>query len=117
MSLLDAYAEEFVKIDKVTEPDGAGGFITTWQESVPIKLIERHDTTIEARIAEKAGTASTYSFLFDKKLTFEYHDIVKRKRDNQVFRITQPSGEDYTPNTTSLNLGMITAEKWELPAR
>lgn len=115
MSLLDEFAESFKKLDKISEPDGAGGFTTQWRESAQFKLIVRHDTTIEARIAEEAGTASTYTFLFDKKLNFEFGDVVKRMKDGQVFKITQPSGEDFTPPSSGMNLGAVSARKWELP--
>lgn len=114
MSLLDHYKKQYYLMDEVRTADGAGGFVTVWTEGVELSLIERHDTTIEAQKAEKAGTASTYTFLFDKALSFKYHDVLKRKEDGQCFRITQPSGEQYTPSMSNLNLGSATAEKWEL---
>lgn len=115
MSLLDNFKETFVILDKKLTPDGEGGYITEYEEGVIIDIAVAHNTTISAQIAESDNTASTYTFLIDKKIPLSYHDIVKRVRDGAIFRITQDALEDYTPSMSDLKLTKVTAERWELP--
>lgn len=114
MSLLDEYKQIFCVMEKTRIPDGEGGFNTEWSEGAEFIAFPQHNTTIEAQIAESANTASTYTFLIDKGLSLEYHDVVKRLSDGQIFRITSESGEDFTPNSSPLNLTKVMAERWEL---
>lgn len=115
MSLLDAFSEEFAFMEKHRIKDGAGGFLVVWEQSEEtFRMPQRHETTIQARQAEQEGTASTYAFLPEKGMIFEYHDVFKRLSDGQIFRVTSPSMEDVTPYESSLNKTLIFAEKWEL---
>ena len=114
MSLLDEFTQQFVMMEKSKRADGEGGFINTWTEGITFSMPQAHESTIEAQIAEKDGTASTYYFLPDKGLHFDYHDVFKRLSDGQIFRVTTESGEDVTPQMSSLNRTKITAEKWVL---
>lgn len=114
MSLLDEYSEDFVLMEKTRIPDGEGGGITTWTEGMALRMAQRHDSTIQAQIAEKEDTASTYTFFVDKAMKLEAGDVVKRVSDGETFKITQNSAEDITPRSSALNLTMVTAKRWEL---
>lgn len=113
MNLLDAFAKEFVMMNKTAMPDGENGFYTSWEPSKAVfKMPENHNTTIEAQKAEKEGTASVYTFLPKQGLEFEYGDIFKRLEDGQYFRVTLPTGEKVTPAYISkMNRGYMKAEK------
>ena len=116
MSLLDKFSEEFILMDRRRVPDGETGFDTKWVETdVVIRMPQAHNTTVEAQMAEREGTASTYSFYPPQGIEFEYHDVLKRKRDGQIFRITSQTGDKYTPDNSRLKIGYVNAEKWELP--
>lgn len=114
MSLLEEFGEKYVLMEKTRIPDGDGGFYLSFKDGPMFKMPQAHDTTIEAEIAERAGTASTYTFLPNINMQFEYHDIFRRVSDGQYFRVTSPSGEKYTPKSSALNRTMIKAEKWEM---
>lgn len=114
MNLLEEFGEDFAFMEKTRIPDGEGGMITTWTEGARFRGAQRHDTTIVAQEAERAKTASTYSFFVDKGIVLEMYDVVKRLRDGATFRITQPSGEDVTPASSWLNLTKVVAERWDL---
>lgn len=115
MSLLDAFSKEYVMMIKDRQDDGHGGFNVVWRESdVKFRMPERHETTIQARQAEQEGIVSTHAFLPDKDMKFEKFDVFKRVHDGQYFRVTDPSGEDYTPYESSLNKTLIYAVKWDL---
>ncbi len=116
MSLVDNAMEDAQIYDKVTEPDGRGGVSTTYKPGAEIKVAFSFDTSTEARVAEKAGTSDRYTLTTRKAVNLQYHDIVKRKRDNKTFRITSDGDDNFTPATSSLDMRKVEAEEWEIPA-
>ena len=61
MSLLDKAMEDVVLMEKRREPDGEGGFIINWQESIAFKCAITFATSIQARVAEAQGVTSRYT--------------------------------------------------------
>ena len=55
MSLIDAFKEPCVVMNKAKVSDGEGGFTTAWQEGAEFEAAIVKDTSLEARIAEKDG--------------------------------------------------------------
>lgn len=114
MSLLDEAMVSAIKIDKVSIPDSEGGFINAYRDGAEIKVAITFDTSIEAINAEKQGVTSRYLITSAKNVKLEYHDIIKRKSDEKIFRITSDGDDVYTPNSASLNMRQVTAEEWKL---
>lgn len=114
MSLLDQYQRPCVIMEKTREPDGAGGYITTWKEGAEFNNYMALDTSMEARIAEKQGVTSLYSALVKKSLPIEYGDVFKDKTNGQVYRVTSNPDEKQAPKSASFDLKYFTAEKWRL---
>lgn len=114
-SLLSEAMETCIMLDKTTEDDGYGGYITTWNEGAYFKAAITFDTSIEARTAEKSGVTSLYTVTTSRSLTLEYHDVFRRARDNKIFRVTSDGDDKYTPASTRLDMRQVTAEEWELP--
>lgn len=114
MSLLDSFKDTYIIMERTRVPDGEGGFTTQWSDGATIDLAIRHDSTIEARKAEAEGVTSTYTFLAPINCGLEFHDVLKRVSDGVIFRITSNSGDEYTPNSSSLKLTSFTAERWML---
>ena len=71
------------------EPDGVGGFVSGWQDGPEFEAVERHDTTVEAQVAEQADTASTYTLLVNTGVPLAFPDYIKRVSDGQTFQITR----------------------------
>lgn len=115
MSLVDNAMEKSNIMDKVTAPDGRGGVITTYTEGAEIKVAYSFDTSTEARVAESAGTENRFTLTTRKSVNLQYHDIVKRKRDGKIFRVTSDGDDNYTPDSASLNMRQVEAEEWSLP--
>ena len=113
--LLEEFTEEFCMMEKTHVSDGMFGFIVTWTEGLSFEMAQAHDTTIAAQQAEKDGTASTYTFMPNKGMNFEFGDVFKRISDGQTFRVTIPT-EKATPGSSELNLTVMKAEKWSLPS-
>ena len=114
MSLLEDAFEECVMIDKTTQPDGYGGYISTYAEGAEFKAAITFDTSMEARIAEKQGVTSLYTVTTSRALTLEYHDIFKRVRDGKLFRVTSDGDDKFTPPSTALDMRQVKAEEFIL---
>lgn len=115
MSLLDEAMEPFAMMDKTTIPDGYGGFITTYAEGATFNAAITYDTSIEARIAAVQGVTSVYQIVTSKAVELDYHDVVKRKADDKVFRVTSDSKDKKTPASAGLNMRVVTAESFVIP--
>lgn len=117
MSLLDGAFEDFTLLDKTrtTNPDGEGGFITTWTDGATIKAASRLDNSTVAKIAQAQGVTAVYTIITRKNITLEFHDVIRRERDKKIFRITSDGDDKRTPETASLNMRSVSAEEWSLP--
>ena len=112
MSLLSAAMEKCVYLNKQTQADGYGGYITTWVEGARFDAAITFDTSIEARRAEAEGVASLYTVTTSRALTLEYHDVFRRISDGKVFRVTSDGDDKFTPASTALDMRQVTAEEW-----
>lgn len=113
MSLLEASMEEFTFINKQKVPDGYGGSKPTYTEGFSFDASATFDSSLQGRIAFKEGVTSLYTITTKKNLVLEYHDIIKRKRDGKIFRITSDGDDKYSPASSSLNMRQVTAEEWQ----
>ena len=112
MSLLSAAMEKCVCLNKQTQADGYGGYITTWVEGARFDAAITFDTSIEARRAEAEGVSSLYTVTTSRALTLEYHDVFRRISDGKVFRVTSDGDDKFTPASTALDMRQVTAEEW-----
>lgn len=115
MSLLSEAMDACVLLDKVTQPDGYGGYRPTYQPGVSFHAAIVFDTSIEARRADKEGVSSLYTVTTSRALTLEYHDVFRRERDGKIFRVTSDGDDSYTPQSATLDMRQVTAEEYVLP--
>lgn len=116
MSLLSEAMENCILLDKTTQADGYGGYITAWVEGAEFQAAIVFDTSIEARAAEQQGVTSLYTVTTSRALTLQYHDVFKRQRDGKIFRVTSDGDDKYTPASATLDMRQVTAEEWSLPS-
>ena len=114
MSLLDEALETCVMMDKTTQPDGYGGYISTYKDGVEFKAAITFDTSMEARVGGKQGVTSLYTVTTSKSMTLEYHDVFRRMRDGKVFRVTSDGDDKYTPASSPLDMRQVTCEEFVL---
>lgn len=112
--MMESNKHQFCFVEKRKVADPEGGFIDSWEDGAVFDIYVSHDSTIQAQVAESERTASTYTFLIPQGINLAFPDVVRRLSDRQTFRITTPSSESQTPQTSMLNLSMVKAEKWEL---
>ena len=114
MSLLSDAMEECVMLNKVTQPDGYGGYIVTYVDGVTFNAAFTFDTSIEARRASQEGVRSLYTITTNRQMTLEYHDVLRRVRDGKIFRVTSDGDDKYTPKAATLDMRQVTAEEWSV---
>lgn len=114
MSLIDVMMTDCHMMDKLSKPDGLGGFTTGWTEGAPFKASITKTNTTEAKIAEKQGVTELYTVTVQKGLPLEYHDVFKRDSDGLTFRVTSNINDSETPKTASFQIGQVSAERWDI---
>lgn len=114
MALYDAFKEACVIMEKTRVPDGEGGWSSTWAEGARFRAAIVKDTTLNARIAEKEGMTAIYTVTTDKNLPLDFHDVFKRLKDGQVFRVTSDSTDQETPDVATFQFHQVSAEEWSL---
>ena len=112
--LIDAFKEDCVMLDKVTVPDGLGGFSYSWVESAEFKAAIVKDNSLEAKLAEKQGVTELYTVTVGKNLPLQYHDVFRRVSDGAVFRVTSNVTDSKTPTVATFQFGQVSAERWEI---
>lgn len=112
--LVDNFKENCVLLEKTRKPDGEGGWITTWADTVTFKAAIVRDQSMQARIAEKQGVKNVYTVTTSINAQLDYHDVFRRVRDGQVFRVTSNGDDKRTPEVSTLKLEQVSAEEWVL---
>lgn len=116
MNLLESMMEACTMQDKVTVSDGVFGFTTVWQDGATFSAAIIKDNTTEALIAEKQGVTEIFTVVTQKGVSLQYHDVFKRNSDGQVFRITSNQKDSEAPEASTVKIGKVTAERWEIPS-
>ena len=116
MSLLSEAMEDFILYDRVTRPDGYGGYVSTWTEGAQFQATAVLDTSIEARVAEAQGVTAIYTITTPRAMNLQYHDVIRRVSDGKIFRITSDGDDKKTPLSATLDMRQTSAEEWTLGA-
>lgn len=114
MAIEDFY-EEFVFVEKRKKPDGMGGVLNEYVESVPFKAGVNTNLSMETRIAEQQGVKSVYTITTNKDCVLEYGDIIKRKRGNSYYKITSNGQDKISPDFLKMDIIQVTAENFTIP--
>lgn len=115
MSLLSEAFEKCTLMDKTTQPDGYGGYITTYQDGAEIDCAIVLDSSIEAKLAEQQGVTGVYTITTRKNINLQYHDVLRRESDGKIFRVTSDGDDKHTPRMATLNMRQVSAEEWRIP--
>lgn len=114
MSLIDEAMTGCVMLDKKRVPDGEGGYITEWTESVPFDAAITFDSSLGARVAAKQGVTSLYTVTLPRGIRLDFHDVFKRLSDGKVFRVTSDGDDKHTPDRATFQISQVTAEEWSI---
>ena len=114
MKLYETMMEDCQLIDKLSRPDGQGGFDYTWTDGAVFRAAVIKDSSMQARVAEKEGVTELYTVTAQKGVSLDYHDVFRRLSDGQIFRVTSNVMDSSTPAVASFQFSQVTAEKWVL---
>ena len=115
MNLIEKSMVDCVRLDKISEPDGAGGTNNVWKDGAPFRAAISINTSTEMQIAEAQGLKRVYSVTTKKSAMLDYHDVFKRVSDGAIFRATSEGKDIETPEFASFSFAQVTAERWDLP--
>lgn len=115
MTLIESMMEDVCFMDHVHTDDPYGGYIDTWQEGATFKAAVIKNTTTEAQIAEKSGVEELFTVVVNKAVQLDYHDVLKRKSDGSIFRVTSRVIDSTAPAASTVPIAKVTAERWVLP--
>ena len=115
MSLLEEAMTECVLLNKATENDGYGGYITSWTEGATFNAAIVLDTSMQAKIGQQMGVTGMYTVTIRKELNLDFHEVFRRLSDGQIFRVTTRGTDKKTPQSAQLNMRQVSAEEWSLP--
>ena len=114
MSLLTEAYEKVTMIDKVTVSDGRGGYDTIWKDGASFDAAIVLDSSMQARVAEKAGVTALYTVTTNRSINLQYHNVFRRESDKKIFRVTSDGDDKKTPLSATLDMRQVSAEEWEL---
>lgn len=114
MSLLKYTLEECQFMDKVTVPDGYGGFTRRWVPGAKFDANITKEESTEALTAQAMGVTALYQITTTRGINLQYHEVVKRLRDGKIFRVTTDGDDMATPSVATLDMRVVRAEEWEL---
>lgn len=116
MSLIDEQMEDFTLIEKRRVPDGYGGLKDSWIYGATIKAVAPVDHSTEALQASIQKSTELYKIYTSRAINLQYHDVLRRDSDGKIFRVTSDGDDNRTPRSAGLNLRVVSAAEWEIPA-
>ena len=114
VGLMNDFVEGCTLIEKTRVPDGEGGWTVGWADGMDFQAAITYDTTLQARVAESEGMKATYTVTTEKTMPLDFHDVFRRKRDGQIFRVTSQGDDKRTPPSASFQVSQVAAEEWSL---
>lgn len=115
LSLIESMMEDFVFLNKVKVDDPVGGYKDDYQDGVTFKAAVIKNSTTEAQIAEKQGITEIFTIVTDKSMVLEFHDVLRRVSDGEIFRVTSRATDSQAPEASTVPIAKVSAERWVLP--
>ena len=114
--LLHDMMEDCKIMNHVRVDDAYGSYTETWQEGATFKATIIKNSSNEATIAEKQGVSEIFTIVTPKDFLLDYHDVLKRVSDGQIFRVTSNGKDSDAPDASTVKIAKVTAEKWVIPS-
>lgn len=116
MSLIDVVKEPCIMLDQQSVSDGRGGMTKNWVEGATISAAVTVDDSTQTKIAQAQGVKAVYTVTTSRAVNLQYHDVFRRVSDGKTFRVTSDGDDNKTPRIAKLDMRVVTAEEWVLPA-
>lgn len=115
MSLIESMMEDCVFLNKVKVDDPVGGYKDSYQDGITFRAAVIKNSTNEVQIAEKSGMSEIFTIVTDKSMVLEFHDVLRRVSDGEIFRVTSRAVDSQAPAASTVQIAKVTAERWVLP--
>lgn len=115
MSLLSEAMETCTLLNVQTTTSEYGGSQNTVTDGDEFECAIVFDTSMGARVADKAGVTSRYTVTTSRTFVLNFHDVFRRERDGKVFRVTSDGDDKFTPASAGLDMRQVTAEEFVIP--
>lgn len=115
MSLLSDAYEPFYFIEKKFVSDGAFGLVPTWTRGAEFMATANFPNSSLSDIAEKLTEKVTCTVTTSRAITLDFMDVIQRKSDGLILRITSNGNENKTPKGAGLDMRQSKAEIWSPP--
>lgn len=114
MSLIESMMEPCVMMDKVSVPDGMGGFSYQWVTGAQFEaaVIKLSNPTIV--VAEQKDINEQYNVVARVGVPLQFHDVFKRLSDDATFRVTGDARDTQPPEMSTVQISKVTAERWSI---
>ena len=114
-TLMDEYNVQCATKVKSYEDDPVGGYRKVYTDGVLFEAAWEFQSAPEITVAEQQGTKRTYRIYVHPTLDLDYHDVIERKDNGQIYRVTTPGTDRKTPGFSAIGKRLIEVEQWELP--
>lgn len=114
-TLLDSMVETCTLRNRAVGPDGLGGFRDYYTDGVTFYAVIRKDDTTQDRIAEKQGVKESYTVVVKRGFPLKNTDVFRRERDGKTYRVTSNIQDKEAPMVSTIQIGAVTAERWDEP--
>lgn len=114
MRLYEQMMGTCTKIEHRDVADSLGGFSPQWVDGEQFQAAIVKDSTLASRVAEKQGVSELYTVTVNRGNVLKFHDVFRREKDGQTFRVTSNITDSETPDASSFQIGQVSAERWEL---
>ena len=110
----DAFDDYWLKV-KTMKPDGEGGFFTTWENSIVVKMSLDLGNSSEIRQAEAQKLETVFTATFPENTPVQYNDYLENVETGAIYRITGNPTDNKTPPEARFQSWYATAVRTELP--
>ena len=114
-TLLDRMSEKCTLLSRAVTLDGYGATTETYTDDAVFWAAIRKDATAADRIAEKQGVKESYTVVVSLGISLQYADVFRRDKDGQTYRVTSNVMDKEAPSASTVKIGAVTAERWDLP--
>ena len=115
MSLIEAMMVPCLRYEQSAAADGVLGRAGGWHPTVPFKATIIKNAMNEEQRAEQPAVKETFTIVVQKGFRLTYKDVFQRQSDGQLFIVTGNSLDSEAPEASTIQIGKVTAERWELP--
>lgn len=115
MTLYERMYEDFVLLTPTAAADGEGGQTSVWTAGATFPAVAVFNSSSEKSTGAEAGVSSAYTVTVPCSVSLTYHDIIRRKSDGKIFRVTSDGDDVVTPDMATFSFIEVKAEEWKLP--